>query len=368
MLDSPYFPNNPNAPNISYSLYVGEKAYFVGILIGGLLYGVVIALFFQCVGALLYPVDRSSGGINRGLAVHTVLMFLIVTIFTGTTVNLLSVSFVDNRAFLGIDILPPGPVGYEFLMTSNAIGIFPTLMVLLNNWLASGLLLHRCYVVYAMNYWAIAFPFFMYLASIVTGVIFISQVLRPDGVVISLTAITRFGAPFLSVTFSLDALLTFMIVAKLILHRKNLRNAMGNMTTNAGELYKVIATILIESFALNAVTFLIYIGLWGAESFIQFPFNQILAQIQVITSFLIILRVTNRRQLASSSVISGSIGPIDFRRQGKPTDGDDIFTDRRSTGSVDACEEIPLELCGEAETAIDRHHSLISSPEGSTGG
>ena len=41
MSDSRYKPwsNNPNAPKIPYSLYLEEEAYFVGTLIGSMLYG-----------------------------------------------------------------------------------------------------------------------------------------------------------------------------------------------------------------------------------------------------------------------------------------------------------------------------------------
>ena len=51
-----------------------------------------------------------------------------------------SVSYIDNREFPGNDALPPGPLGYQYLIYSKAISIVPNLMFLLNNWLADGLL------------------------------------------------------------------------------------------------------------------------------------------------------------------------------------------------------------------------------------
>lgn len=41
MSDSQYKPwsNNPNAPKLTYPMYLEEKAYFAGTLIGSMLYG-----------------------------------------------------------------------------------------------------------------------------------------------------------------------------------------------------------------------------------------------------------------------------------------------------------------------------------------
>jgi len=43
MSDEKPWSNNPNAPQIPYELYFGEKANFAGILIGAILYGTRMA-------------------------------------------------------------------------------------------------------------------------------------------------------------------------------------------------------------------------------------------------------------------------------------------------------------------------------------
>lgn len=91
--------------------------------------------------SLLDSVNRTRRGIKWWLVVHTVAMFSIVTIYTAVTLNIQSVSYVDNREFPGIDgVLPPGPLGYQYLTRSKAIGVVPIVMFLLNNWMADGLL------------------------------------------------------------------------------------------------------------------------------------------------------------------------------------------------------------------------------------
>ena len=91
--------------------------------------------------AFFNPANRPKGGIKWPLIVHTALMFSFVTIYTGTSLDLQSVSYIDNREFPGVDgLVPPGPLGYQLFIYSSAISIVPNLMVLLNNWLADGLL------------------------------------------------------------------------------------------------------------------------------------------------------------------------------------------------------------------------------------
>jgi hypothetical protein len=153
--------DNPNAPQIPHWLYVAEKTNIAGILIAGILYGthnlrvyrivlnwsvrlivlgVVVTLFFQCMGTLIGSTTCSRQGTRWGLVAHATAMFSFVTIFTATNMDLLSISYIDNRAFPGNDMVPPGPFGYQFLVYSEPINVTPYIMFFLNNWLADGLL------------------------------------------------------------------------------------------------------------------------------------------------------------------------------------------------------------------------------------
>ena len=143
-------------------------------------------MFFQCIAALFNPANRRREGTKWALIIYTVLMFSFVTIRTVMGLNLMSISFIDNREFPGVgDKLPPGPIGYTLFVCPKATSIVPGLAAVLNSWLANGLLvcfflpcthpevshrlffqLYRCYVIYAMNLWAIAFPSLIYLGSL----------------------------------------------------------------------------------------------------------------------------------------------------------------------------------------------------------
>ena len=75
--------------------------------------GVVIVQFFQCMSALL---NRTRRDIKWVLVAHTVTMFSCVT--TGTAGGLY-IQSIDNREFPGSDVMPPGPVGYEYLIATD---------------------------------------------------------------------------------------------------------------------------------------------------------------------------------------------------------------------------------------------------------
>ena len=147
--------------------------------------GIVIHLFFQCMGALLNPAGRTTGRVKWVLVAHATAMFSFVTIYTATNLDVQSVSYVDNREYPGGGVLPSGPLGYEAFMDPEAVGIIRSITFFLNIWLADGLLvglvlwaatqvfnaasllqLYRCYVIYARNYWVIALPSFLYIASL----------------------------------------------------------------------------------------------------------------------------------------------------------------------------------------------------------
>lgn len=82
----------------------------------------------------------------------------------------------------------------------------------------------------------------------------------------------------------LNILLTLMIIAKLILHRRNLRHAIGTSNGATG-VYTTIVTILLESYTLYAIALLSYIITWAMQSAGVYVTARILGNVQVCTVF-----------------------------------------------------------------------------------
>lgn len=346
--------NSSYAPQITPYNYHAEKANFAGYVISAILYGIVIVLFFRCIQALLNPINRFSKGAQWALVIHVTAMFSFATIYTATTFGIQRTAYIDNRAFPGIDGFPPGPWAYEFITLSYAIDAVQFIAFLFNNWLADGLLLYRCFIVYAMNYWVIAFPCLMYLASVSTGVVIVYyQVTQPATGEWSAVAIA-FNYPYYSISLSLNVLLTLMITGRLLHQSRKIRSALG--PGNSG-LYRTIITMLIESSALYAASSLLFLGPWAVLSWIGNAFFLILGEIQVIAPLLIILRVANRRALTSEKPApgSGNIGTLRFTSRGESTFGEQSIP-TESSGSMGFREE---KLNGNGTTPGDAIESQV---------
>ena len=123
------------------------------------------------------------------------------------------------------------------------------------------------------------------MADTATGILFIYETGRPTNpITLTIDAMVHFGAPYFAVSTFLNCLLTTMLVTRLTLHKRNIRNAMG-ASSGAGELYKTTVSILIESSAIFFIGLVLFLATWATRSPAQYIFLQILAQIQVRTIF-----------------------------------------------------------------------------------
>ena len=132
--------------------------------------GIAVALFFQCIGALINPVNTTRKSVKWGLAAHTTALFLFLTARITIDQYTASTEYIDNRDFSDADeLFPPGPIGYDVaLFTIGPFGnVYPALFPL-NQWLADGLLVSSIlksagwmsYMVHASSY-IVATSFFL---------------------------------------------------------------------------------------------------------------------------------------------------------------------------------------------------------------
>lgn len=332
-----------------------EKVRLAGAVIAAMLYGVVVPLFFQCISASLSPANPTRGNIKWKLVAHTAAIFTFITIFTAVTLNSQSEFYIDNREFPRFDGTTPPPITGSLFDYSKAIGIVSTVTFVLNSWLSDGLLLYRCYIIYAMDYRVVVVPFLMYLVSLAMGSEFINQSSRIVTFVRPYASISDFCIACCSASLLLHVLLTLMIAARLIQHGKNIQNTMGAQAGPLG-LYQAIATILVESCALRALAYLLFIVSWAASSSIVNIFFPVLAETQVIASFLITLRVANKSALTSKYVVSGSVGSSNRWSQDLSTVGEGTLVDEYPMSPVGSLRKIPAELEVRVETTVDFCH------------
>ena len=90
--------------------------------------------------ALLSPANPMRRVIRGALVVHTVALFVFVSIPVGMGLNFSSIEYINDREFPGNDQYPPGPLGYDGIVSTKATAPIFNAMFPLNQWLADGLL------------------------------------------------------------------------------------------------------------------------------------------------------------------------------------------------------------------------------------
>lgn len=89
-----------------------------------------------------------------------------------------------------------------------------------------------------------------------------------------------FGVPSYSISFSLSVFLTFMIVARLVLHSRRIRDATNSLSRASGS-YKATITILVESYALFTLSHLLFLASLAAGNRLENIFFPIFVGTQV---------------------------------------------------------------------------------------
>ena len=211
------------------------------------------------------------------------------------------------------------------------------------------------------------------LTDTAMGIVYIYNTAQPEFTHDHSTSTVHRALSYYIISLSLDVLLTLMIAIRLVLCSRNIRKATG-ASVGASGVYKTIVTTLVESSALLAVAFLLYIGTWAAGTYVMFAFVPILSWVQVravfvylnhgalfsnrgdaqvIAPFLITLRVANRKALTSEMVSSGNLGSIHFRSQGRSKDDIGTLPDGNPADSMETNGEAPCGLGFGTETTIE---------------
>ena len=191
----------------------------------------------------------------------------------------------------------------------------------------------------------------------------------------SYTITNNIATSYNSISLLLNVLLTLMIVMRLIVHIRDIRNATVASDRSNG-LHTAAATVammLVESYALYAGVLLAYIILLALKSWVVALFSGAVGAVQVrvvftfpngllilesncgcaqvVAPYLVILRVAKQRAMTSES-ISGITESIRFRNHGS-TDGGWSLPDGDPTDATEVNVEAPGEPSAGNENAIE---------------
>jgi len=210
------------------------------------------------------------------LLLYVLVVFAFSTVFLGTNMRWTQLMFIDNRNY------PGGPIAwaddFATLPLSQAINI----IFILITWLTDGILIWRCAMLWTGKWskFVMILPVLMYFATIGLGIVLMTVFSGPFASNILLA--------MYSVSLSLNVVITALILLRLFMHARSVSRVLGR---SFAKKYEEIATIIVESALLTAsvsVGMIITVAL--RNNFTQ-VFLTCMPYFQVISTFLIIVRV-----------------------------------------------------------------------------
>ncbi|KIJ56266.1 hypothetical protein M422DRAFT_239480 [Sphaerobolus stellatus SS14] len=176
-------------------------------------------------------------------------------------------------------------------LNTNSVQILGNTSYILAAILAGGLLLWRCSIFYRGMRWLLCLISLGFMATTVLSLVALYESTRPS------STASRFAPTFMntvipswSLSLVSNLVLSLLIVARLLWHRRNLSKAFGSGTSHATP-YSNLAAIFIESAALYVVTSLIHLIMFSRGNDAHFLIFGTLVQVEVMAPQLILLRI-----------------------------------------------------------------------------
>ncbi|PPQ64041.1 hypothetical protein CVT24_008854 [Panaeolus cyanescens] len=265
-------------PNLTEVELFEERTWLQGGILSAVAYGMVFTLFILNFSLLKDRINANSSldrrRMNIVLLIYVCVMFILSTLTMASQAQMTQLGFVDNRNF------PGGPGAFQKDMFSLPISNLGNVCFSLMNWFADLVLMWRCTVIYKTCRYSLKvvmfFPMLMYIASFVTGIIYLEQISRPGA---SPWATENFTFIYSVISLGLNILLTLMIVIRLFLHRRRIVKAIGQ---RHGIQYTSIIAILVESAFILDVIVLLFIIPFAVGSPLANTFLSTLVQVQPI--------------------------------------------------------------------------------------
>ncbi|KAL1688297.1 hypothetical protein GGG16DRAFT_60235 [Schizophyllum commune] len=268
------------------TLMMMDRTNFIGAVLGGGAWGVLLTVSFLTVQALIAYMSSKSQA-SRNFAIP--LLAFVFLIFACGTINYAANTDISRRMFVENRLYPDGPSAYLMEHYDDKINVLGNASYVVANFLADALLLYRCYVVWAKRWWIIIIPACVYIASTTMSILLLYQTSQPTE---SLWLQVNVGLAYFSLSLAVNLLLTLLIVGRLLAMSNRVKNMLGAQHAHT---YTSIAALVVESatpYALTNLVFIITYGIGSPGSNVVLP---ILSQIMCTSSVLIILRVASGR-------------------------------------------------------------------------
>ncbi|TFK68417.1 hypothetical protein BDN72DRAFT_898129 [Pluteus cervinus] len=280
----------------SPSQLLGDTANLVSLATSGAAWGIMVTLYAIC----LYYLFQHMSPRNRTCTIFQVVLASFTTAL-GTISIVLNIKH-DVQSYVLHRLYPGGPLAYEVVMSGDSPHLVANICWIVLNVIVGGLVTWRSFILWRGR-WVVGVLAILNLACICTGLFAVIQggihhtnVFGP--------VVAKFSLLYMSLALTTTVLGTILVVARTLYQRYNSQETLVRGFTS-------IASMLIESAALNSVFTILCIQLYVVESPFFSLFFDIAVQVQIIASLLIILQTSRGEAKARESnppseiVISG---------------------------------------------------------------
>ncbi|KAF8556746.1 hypothetical protein OG21DRAFT_551055 [Imleria badia] len=236
------------------------NAFYIGIHIENILYGIELFLFFKTIHILLS---------NRGMHKKSNLFY---ALFSSMMVFLITV-WIATKAIFGQKMLlldadfPGGPDAYWKANIGVWYMDWATMTVIVLQLMTDALMIYRCRIIWN-SFRVVVVPVILWLATLTMAAL-VAWVTSSPGIDYCTGVAAQLSLAYWSISVFLNTTLTCMICYRVVRHGKAVQEHLGSEYASS---YFAIVTIIVESvlpYTLSGIVFLVTFGV-GSPTFTTF--------------------------------------------------------------------------------------------------
>ncbi|TBU37766.1 hypothetical protein BD309DRAFT_973321 [Dichomitus squalens] len=329
--------------------YVFQVSYYLGTLFNALLYGVELVIYCASVHIIIRcgakPM-RSRGA--RFLLAFSTGLLLLTTVWAAIEASLGQRMWIANPNYPGGSaeyLAKNAPMGYKIAGSAAAVVL---------NMMTDGLLLYRCYVVWA-DVRVIIFPLFLYLSTVPLGILALFVNAVESNARLWLGGMQPYTLAYTSVAISSNLLVSALICVRILFLARHTRAALGD---EAAHMYTNAVALVVESALAYAVCGVVYVVVLAVQSSMSVMFASCYVMFTCLASQMIVLRVLMGRAWTQEAV-ARSTTRIQFTTVIVVACPSSDATQNSHESGI-GHSRVPIELWTDAELAsCDDHGDLI---------
>ncbi|KAF8128940.1 hypothetical protein EV363DRAFT_1451422 [Boletus edulis] len=271
--------SSSDTPDESPATIIQEETWLQGTLLSNFFFGIQVTL---CAFSFLAVLNKRATNHSRmriAVLAYVAVSFAITTAGQGLLLEFIQMGFITHRNYSG------GPSAFFNDEYSVPVNIGCTILYVCANWMNESLLVWRCYVVCRSGDrpWPLGvfIPLSLLLAVLGSGSLFISSAFH-------FTPPVSYTLAYGISSLILNLTATGFIAGRLLAYRRRVVSSLGRAQ---GQHYVSIAAVVVESAAVYTVFLIVVIVAYAIGSPATNMLQQVIVQVQSITSLLIILRV-----------------------------------------------------------------------------